>query len=196
MSLFSPDTLFLETKRLYLRCPQLTDWGNWREVYTKNWDWLTVWEQERPEDYLINFSHFSELVENAELDFFDDSGYKFFIFEKQQNLLLGGISLSNIVRGCFQSCHCGYWMRQEFARQGFMSEALKEILIFVFRHLKLHRIQASCVLENFRSKGLLEKLEFRNEGIAQKYLKINGEWRDHFRFAMTLEDFLNKKDFV
>lgn len=194
MSIFSPDTLFLSSERTFLRCPKLDDYTAWKSLYLRSLDFLKPYEPERPRDYVTNFSHFSSMVEIAETEIWQDKGYRFFIFDKETSELLGGIALSNLIRGSFQNAHCGYWIGEKFTRQGFMTEALSETVRFVFRHLKLHRVQASCLVKNERSIGLLEKLKFRNEGIAKGYLKIDGKWQDHIRFAMTFEDYLNNKE--
>ncbi|MEP6831540.1 MAG: GNAT family protein, partial [Rhizomicrobium sp.] len=90
-------------------------------------------------------------------------------------------------RGVTQCCALGYWIGARFARQGYMSDAVHVLIPFVFATLGLHRIEAACLPENQASRSLLAKAGFREEGLARKYLLINGEWRDHIQFAL-LED--------
>jgi ribosomal-protein-alanine N-acetyltransferase len=116
-----------------------------------------------------------------------DSAYAFFIYRKGDDQLLGGCTLSNVRRGVTQACALGYWIGQRFARQGFMYDAVRALIPFVFSTLGLHRIEAACLPSNEPSQSLLLKAGFRQEGLARKYLQINGEWRDHVLFAL-LED--------
>jgi len=95
--------------------------------------------------------------------------------------------LSNVRRGVTQCCALGYWMGERFARHGYMFGAVRALVPFVFSTLGLHRIEAACLPINEASQSLLGKAGFRQEGLARKYLQINGEWRDHVLFAL-LED--------
>lgn len=102
--------------------------------------------------------------------------------------ILGHLSLGNIVRGAFQSGYVGYWIGARHAGRGYMTEALALAVAHAFVDLKLHRVEANIVPENAPSKALVKKLGFRREGIAKRYLCINGRWRDHEHWAMTVED--------
>ena len=102
--------------------------------------------------------------------------------------------MSNLQRGVAMSCSLGYWIGQPHARQGYMSEALRRLLPFVFETLGLHRIEAACLPTNVASRGLLQKIGFREEGYARGYLRINGAWHDHVLFALLAEDYRAKGD--
>ena len=104
------------------------------------------------------------------------------------DLLLGGITLTNVRRGVAGSCSIGYWIGKTRARQGFMADALCSIYPFVFEDLRLHRLEAACLPSNAASKGLLLKCGFSEEGFARQYLKINGRWRDHVLLALLDSD--------
>jgi len=104
------------------------------------------------------------------------------------NALVGGCTLSNVRRGVTQCCSIGYWVGQHFARQGHMFDAVRALVPFIFRTLGLHRIEAACLPENEPSKNLLLKLGFRQEGLARRYLQINGDWRDHALFALLADE--------
>ena len=117
-----------------------------------------------------------------------DEGYAFFILTHKDERLLGGITLNNVKRGVTQSCTIGYWIGQPYANQGYMSEAIRLIIPYVFDKLGLHRLEASCLLDNVPSIKLLEKVGFQREGIARRYLKINSIWRDHILFALLSDD--------
>jgi ribosomal-protein-alanine N-acetyltransferase len=96
---------------------------------------------------------------------------------------MGAITLDNIRRGPSQSATVGYWIGPEFARQGYMSEALASVVHYAFAALDLSRIEAACLPENAASRGLLERSGFKYEGVAQSYLQINGRWRNHVLYA-------------
>ncbi len=91
-------------------------------------------------------------------------------------------------RGVTQCCTLGYWIGAKFARQGYMTNAVKVLIPFIFKTLGLHRIEAACLTDNDASKHLLARTGFRQEGLARRYLLINGVWADHLLFALLKED--------
>jgi ribosomal-protein-alanine N-acetyltransferase len=117
-----------------------------------------------------------------------DSAYAFFVFRTEDNALLGGCTLSNVRSGVTQCCALGYWVGERFARQGYMFDAVRALVPFIFKTLGLHRIEAACLPSNDPSKSLLGKVGFREEGLARRYLQINGEWQDHVLFALLADE--------
>jgi ribosomal-protein-alanine N-acetyltransferase len=93
--------------------------------------------------------------------------------------VLGTCNYTNIVRGAFQACHLGYQVARAHQGRGLMAEALRAANAHMFDALRLHRIMANFRPENERSRRLLERLGFREEGLARDYLFIDGAWRDH-----------------
>lgn len=102
--------------------------------------------------------------------------------------IAGIFNLSEIVRGCFQNAYLGFYAVDGCAGQGYMSAGLKLILNQAFIMLQLHRIEANVQPDNEKSLNLLRANGFRKEGYSPRYLKIDGEWRDHERWAITIED--------
>ena len=102
--------------------------------------------------------------------------------------IVGVVNLSEISRGCFQNCFMGYWIGQPYRRQGFMTEALRLAMDYAFDDLDLHRVEANIIPSNTASIALIKRLGFRLEGLSERYLKINGEWQDHERWALTREE--------
>src|SRR5690606_28086395 len=92
-----------------------------------------------------------------------------------------------IRRRAAQYGNLGYWMGEEFAGRGLMSEAVATLLPFYFETLGLHRLHAACLPHNAASRRVLEKNGFREEGYALNYLQIDGKWADHVLFALTRE---------
>lgn len=109
------------------------------------------------------------------------------IRRSEDHTLLGSVELSQIVRGRFQSAYLAYQIGAPFARQGYMTEALGLVLQYVFRQLRLHRLEANIQPTNTASIGLVERLGFHLEGYSPRYLKLGGRWRDHQRWAILAE---------
>ena len=93
--------------------------------------------------------------------------------------LIGLCSFTNIVRGPFQACHLGFSLSEESQGKGYMAEALQAAIAHIFQSIGLHRIMANFQPANVRSAALLQRLGFEREGLARRYLKINGHWADH-----------------
>jgi len=102
--------------------------------------------------------------------------------------IVGYFGLSQIVLGHFRNAYLGYYAFEPHAGQGYMREGLELVLRYAFDNLRLHRVQASIQPGNERSAALVRGAGFRNEGLALRYLKVGGRWRDHERWAMTVED--------
>ena len=103
--------------------------------------------------------------------------------------IVGVINISEVIHGIFQSGYLGFYAFQKGSAQGFMSEGLSLVLSYYFEHLKLHRLEANIQPHNQASIRLIKRKKFRLEGTSLNYLHIDGQWQDHKRFAMTLEDY-------
>jgi [ribosomal protein S5]-alanine N-acetyltransferase len=102
--------------------------------------------------------------------------------------ITGVFTISQIVRGAFQSAYLGYYAHERHARQGFMREALEQLLDHAFDALGLHRIEANIQPGNGPSIALARGAGFRLEGFSPRYLLIGGQWRDHERYAITADE--------
>jgi ribosomal-protein-alanine N-acetyltransferase len=102
--------------------------------------------------------------------------------------LVGVANISEVVRGVFQSAYLGYYAFLPFAGRGYMAQGLRLVLARAFRTYRLHRLEANIQPSNARSIELVKHLGFRLEGFSPRYLKISGRWRDHERWAITVED--------
>jgi ribosomal-protein-alanine N-acetyltransferase len=114
------------------------------------------------------------------------TGYGFGIFVDSR--LVGEITLSSIQRGPFQNAFVGYWVDKAIAGHGLAPEATVAVLRFAFEELSLHRIEVAIVPRNGASRRVVEKLDLREEGVAIRYLEIDGRWEDHVRYAITSEE--------
>src|SRR6516162_7750410 len=167
--------------------PQMSDCAEWVALREASRDFLTPWEPTWPADDLTRASFRRRIKRYAE-DQRGDLAYAFFIFREHDDVLLGGLTLANIRRGCAQAGSLGYWMGAAYARQGHMTAAVNAIVPFAFGTLKLHRIEAACIPANVASIRLLEKTGFKREGFARQYLCIDGVWQDHLLFARLKDD--------
>ena len=107
--------------------------------------------------------------------------------------IVGVFNISEIVLGMFQSAYLGFYCVANYAGKGYMSKGLKLILEAVFEKIKLHRIEANIQPENTRSINLVKANGFSKEGYSPRYLKVDGQWCDHERWALTYEDWLQLK---
>ncbi|MFA5122650.1 GNAT family N-acetyltransferase [Zavarzinia sp.] len=175
------------TPRVELRLPQMGDFEEWSDLRADSREFLTPWEPIWPADDLTR-NAFRQRLRRYAREAREDLGYTLFLFGRGDGALLGGISLSNVRRGVTQSCALGYWMGRRHAGRGLMTEAVRGVIVHVFETMRLHRMEAACLPSNEASKAVLRKAGFSEEGLARKYLRINGEWRDHLLFAMLAND--------
>ena len=172
------DRNMLARGELYLRPPRMSDWKDWAALRSASRDFLIPWEPTWGSDAVAK-AGFRRLYGHLKAMREGETGHGFFIFRESDNALLGGITLSNVRRGVTQTAGLGYWIGAPYARQGIMTEALKAISKFAFLDLELNRLEAACLPHNLASRRLLEKVEFREYGLARQYLRIAGQWQDH-----------------
>lgn len=117
-----------------------------------------------------------------------EPNHRSFMVLDSQDDIIGVFNVSEIVRGAFQSAYLGFYGSAKYAGTGLMSMGLKQVLNAVFDELKLHRIEANIQPDNIRSIKFVQKNGFRKEGYSLRYLNIADEWKDHERWAITVED--------
>jgi [ribosomal protein S5]-alanine N-acetyltransferase len=106
------------------------------------------------------------------------------------NKIIGVVNFSQIFYGMFQNAYLSYYVDVDFAGQGLMFEGVTLAIDYAFYTLQLHRIEANIQPANKPSISLVKRLGFTQEGFSQRYLQINGEWRDHERWALTVENWV------
>lgn len=185
--------LKLETARLSLRPPVHSDFNDWAALRRASKNYLTPWEPIWAKDHLSRKS-FTNRVYWAQRSVASGTAIPLFLFRREDNVLVGAITLDNIRRGPAQAGTLGYWTGESFARQGYMREAIGAMVHYAFTRLDLSRIEAACLPENRASRGLLESSGFKYEGVAQSYLQINGRWRTHVLYASLRSDRRGKTD--
>jgi [ribosomal protein S5]-alanine N-acetyltransferase len=150
-------------------------------------------EHTGPWDPVRDESFYTEAGQRLELDLDQRSwsagtAYAFAILDSERDRLIGRVALSNVVRGPWQNATLGYWVDKDALGRGHATRAVRLALSFGFEHAGLHRIQPAIIPRNTRSVRVAEKVGFRLEGRALRYLKINGVWEDHDVYALTVED--------
>jgi ribosomal-protein-alanine N-acetyltransferase len=116
---------------------------------------------------------------------------RFFLFHRSDEAfenIVGDLGFSNVIRGALQQCFLGYKIDRRETRQGLVTEALRTAIPWMFEHMDLHRIEANIMPRNAASIRVVEKLGFTREGYSRRYLKINGNWEDHYRYAILADD--------
>ncbi len=172
------------TERLILKVLDSSSAQIVLDYYLRNSSFLEEWEPKRSEEFYTKVYHEDQL-ENDRFLMENKNLLRLWIFKKNdEKRTIGTIGFSNIVWGGFLSCYLGYKLDKDEINQGYMTEAVKKGIDIVFSEYGLHRIEANIIPRNKRSMRVTEKLGFYNEGIAHKYLKINGIWEDHIHMVL------------
>ena len=182
-------------RRIVLRPLVVSDFGAWQEVRRRNDEWLTKWEPSRlpgQPDVIEDRDAFAVRCSARQRERQLGTGYGFGIFVDGN--FGGEINLSSVQRGPFQSAYVGYWVDEKLAGNGYVPEALVVLCRFVFEELHLHRVQVAIIPRNVASRRVVEKLKLRDEGVAVRYLEINGNWEDHVRHAITAEEWNERRE--
>lgn len=185
----------LTGRRLLLRPLEASDFDRWTEVRTRAASWLRKWEPSIPvghADPSTDRRAFASRCAARDRERQLGTGYGFGMFLDRE--LVGEINVSSIQRGPFQSCYIGYWIDERFAGQGLTPEACVIVMRFAFEELGLHRVQVAIIPRNAASRRVMAKLGIREEGVATRYLEINGVWEDHMRHAITAEEWAVRGD--
>ncbi len=186
--------LTLQGRRVTLRPLVQSDFEQWKEVRTRCQEWLSKWEPRPPagqREVVDDPKVFGARCGARERERLLGSGFGFGIFVGKR--FAGEINLSALQRGPFQNAYVGYWIDRELAGNGYVPESLVVLFRFAFEELDLHRLQISIIPRNAASRRVAEKLGLREEGLAVRYLEINGRWEDHLRFALTAEEWAERR---
>jgi [ribosomal protein S5]-alanine N-acetyltransferase len=183
----------LETERMTMRLPQHSDWRSWSDLRRISEAFLAPWEPVWSADHLARRSFTNRVYWAARAEA-QGTALPLILIRREDQALLGAITLDNIRRGPAQAGTMGYWIGAPHVRQGYMSEAIRALVHHAFREMDLSRIEAACLPENAASRGLLEASGFKYEGVAQSYLQIAGRWRNHVLYANLRGDRRGRTD--
>jgi len=185
----------LRGRRVSLRPLAVSDFEAWQEVRRRCRDWLVKWEPkplpgqpDAAEDRRVFAARCGARDRERQLG----SGYGFGIFVDGR--FGGEINISGIQRGPFQNAYVGYWIDEAMAGHGYTPESAAVMFRFAFEDLALHRLQVAIIPRNKPSRRVAEKLNLREEGVALRYLEINGTWEDHVRYAITAEEWAERRE--
>ena len=176
------------TERLELRIIDKTYAPVILDYYSRNIEFLEEWEAVKSEEfYTIEYQE-NQLERESKL-MEEGNSLRLWLFKKgDTSRAIGCVGFNNVVRGAFLSCHLGYKLDKDEINKGFITEGINRGIEIVFKEMGLHRIEANIMPKNKRSLRVVEKLGFYNEGLALKYLKINGKWEDHIHMVLLNED--------
>jgi [ribosomal protein S5]-alanine N-acetyltransferase len=178
------------TERLVLRPPRTSDVPEMRLALRKNADHLRPWSVAPTSgDDPASLASVSRLLLRHRREWKQGQTYVLLIAPREDDrAIVGRIALGGILRGAFQNAYLGYWIDAEHQGRGFMTEAVRAATSFAFESAGLHRVQAAVMPRNAASRRVLEKVGYRREGAAERYLCIAGVWEDHAIFALTTEE--------
>ncbi|ARQ70186.1 GNAT family N-acetyltransferase [Streptomyces marincola] len=173
-----------------LRPIRQRDHRAWREVNQRNRDWLRPWEATippPPPGHLpARRPTFRQMVRHLRAE--AQAGRMLPFVVVHQGRLAGQLTVAGITWGSMCSAHIGYWIDRSLAGRGIVPTAVALATDHCFRSLGLHRVEICIRPENGPSRRVVEKLGFREEGMRPRYLHIDGAWRDHLVFALTVEE--------
>lgn len=190
-----PSGLRLYGRRVVLRPLTTPDFSSWSEVRLRNESWLLPWEPLRTvtlADPTRDREAYASRCNARDRERQMGTAYGFGLFV--DNAFAGEVNLNNVVRGALQGGTIGYWIDRARAGHRYVAEAVVVLMRFAFEELHLHRLEICIVPRNTNSRRVMEVLEVREEGVAQRYLEINGTWEDHVRYGVTAEEWQSRRD--
>ncbi|GCD10390.1 GNAT family N-acetyltransferase [Clostridium tagluense] len=175
-----------ETERLVLKVID----GSFAELvldyFNRNREHLREFDSLRSEDF-YKAENRKKAVEQELIDITNGNQLRLWIFKKTDigfEKIIGTICFSHIIKSFCLSCYVGYSIDYSETNKGYITEALKKGIDTIFDEYKLHRIEATVMPKNILSLKVLDKLNFKNEGLSEKYQKINGKWEDHLHMVL------------
>lgn len=178
--------VWLSVDELTVRPLALTDAREWSEARRRNAAWLRQWDATVPPGADARPSSFRSLVWRLGRQARAGTTMPFAV--EVDGVFVGQVTVNNIVRGSAQFASVGYWLDKEYAGRGVMPRAVALVIDHCLFTAGLHRIEIAIRPENSNSLRVVEKLGMREVGFAPKFLHIDGAWRDHRIYAITVEE--------
>jgi len=172
------------SKRVFLRAPEPDDCDTLIDLYRSSRAHFRG---------LTNANFDRERFDQLIIDAAKETNAYFLVCRIDDRGILGSLNFSQIFRRGFQNTYLGYQLFASYTGNGYMTEAVGLGLHHAFLDLKLHRVEANVQPSNKPSIAVLRRNGFVKEGLSRRYLKINGRWRDHERWAILKEDWLGRK---
>ena len=171
-----------------LRPPRLRDGRSWSEVRLRNEAWLAPWEPTAALSWTERHAFAAWPPLHSALRKAARTGTMLPFVILYGGRLVGQVNASNVVHGVQRSCTVGYWVDEAVAGRGIAPTALALLIDHCFAGVGLHRVEVDIRPENTSSLRVVAKLGLRREGLYERYLDIDGAWRDHVAFAVTAEE--------
>jgi ribosomal-protein-alanine N-acetyltransferase len=171
-----------------LRPPRLRDGTVWSDVRLANEEWLERWEPSSPHAWAERHTRAAWPAVLSALRKAARGGTMLPFVIVYGGRLVGQINVSNVTHGVQRSCTVGYWVDRRVAGRGIAPTALAMVIDHCFSGVGLHRVEVDIRPENAASLRVVEKLGLRREGYFERFLDIDGGWRDHLGFAVTVEE--------
>ena len=178
----------LEAGPVRLRPPKLRDAKAWSEVRLRNQYWLERWEPTSPYSWAERHATGSWPQLHSALKRAGRAGTMLPFMLDYAERFVGQVNVSNVVHGAQRSCTIGYWVDGAMAGRGIVPAAVALLIDHCFTAVGLHRVEIDIRPENAASLRVVEKLGLRREGFYERFLDIDGAWRDHVAFAVTVEE--------
>jgi ribosomal-protein-alanine N-acetyltransferase len=175
----------LDDGPIRLRPLRRRDAREWRSLRVANMEWLSPWEATHPAGEIAGPT-FHQMVHR--LDREARAGRILPFAVEYDGRFVGQVTVGGIILGSLRSGHIGYWIDREMAGRGIIPTAVAMVTDHCFLTVGLHRLEINIRPQNSASLRVVEKLGFRLEGVRERYLHIDGAWRDHATFALTAEE--------
>jgi len=167
-----------------LRIIRTKDAKTIEQLVLGNREWLRPWEATNPHapmtfDFRAQIRSLLRQLETSD-------ALPFVVLYQGQ--IVGQLNVANILHGSVSSCVIGYWIAPEVAGLGITPTAVALAMDYMFNVVGLHRVEIDIRPENGASIRVVQKLGLRYEGLKKNYIHINGDWRDHYVFALTIDE--------
>ncbi|TCT11663.1 ribosomal-protein-alanine N-acetyltransferase [Natranaerovirga pectinivora] len=176
------------TNRLILKTLDESHTKKVIDYYYRNKEFLEAWEPNKP-PYFYDIGYQKNILTMEFNEIAARKMLRLWIFKKEDpKKIIGTLSFNNIIGGFLQCCQLGYKLDTTEVNKGYMTEAITKGIEIMFSEYNLHRIEAYIMPQNEPSIQVIHKLNFIKEGLARKYIKINGNWEDHICYSLIKED--------
>jgi [ribosomal protein S5]-alanine N-acetyltransferase len=178
----------IKSERLVLRPAVASDYPQWKAVRQRSFSYLKPFEPAWPDGCLTR-DFFDRRVKRLANDWENDRTYAYLIL-LHDGTLVGGININNVCRGAANYGSLGYWLDEQAQGHGYMTEAANAILNHAFKNLHFSRMNAATLPHNHKSRAMLRRLNFAEEGFAKNYIQIDGRRQDHVLYGLNAADYL------
>jgi ribosomal-protein-alanine N-acetyltransferase len=180
--------LLFSSKRFVIRPYRSKDYMAWRRAYLATFSKQNEFDLEKKSEKDLSKKEFEKFLKKN--SGFEKEGiiYHFGVFEKRTGRLMGFVLLALVLRFNVQSARISYTVFNNYWKHGYGKEIVRATLLFAFKKLQLHRIEAEILPQNKASIALAKSLGFQSEGIRRKAVYLNKKWHDHLIYSLLEED--------